>query len=451
MSKGVSGKLSDSKLLSRVFNPVSLYPVVALRLGFGAAMGMWALYMTLSGSAFDLFIAPEFYFSYPGFEWLAPPSDFLIYSAFILIFLCSLLIFAGWYFRIASWIFTLAFAYITLLDKASYLSYYYYVLLLGFMLSISPAHRLFSIDLIRKPAIRVDHVPAWLVLAFKIQVALVFIFAGMAKLNADWLFHGMPVNIWIQELSNAGFSFLQGLEKGITPVLIAWILIMFDFIIPHFLLDQRTSRGAFIIVVLMQLMAIFVFQAGFFPVLTAFSCLIFLPESSIHSFLSRVAYFLYDLFDFKGEVFNPGGSILLQYRKKRLFPMLLAAFFSLQILLPVTLFLNWGSSRWADSAFRFSWDIRVHEKTGNVEFLLQDDASGSSRIIAMKDYLTEHQIRVMAEDPDMIRQFAEHLLASSPENDQIRIQANASVSLNGRPPERILQDSWGTAGNISPK
>ncbi len=444
-TKGVSEATADSRI-TRVFEPVSLYPVVALRLGFGAAMAVWTLYMLFSGAVNDLFISPDFYFSYPGFEWIRPLPDVLVYTAFGVLFITAVMIFAGWHFRWAAFLFTTVFAYITLIDKASYLSYYYYVLLLAFMLSISPANRLFSIDLIRKPSIRADYVPLWLVLAFKIQVALVFIFAGMAKLNADWLFRGMPINIWIAELAKNGFSFLINLSEGSFPIVLAWLLIMFDFIIPHFLLDKRTSKGAFAIVFLMQLLAISIFQAGFFPVLTALSCLIFLPEDLIHKFLSRVAYFLYDVFDFRGDVFNQGGSIMLQFRKKKLFPILLAVFFSLQILIPVTLFLNWGSGRWADSAFRFSWDIRMHEKTGTVEFLLQDDSNGSTVTIPLKDYLTDHQIRIMAEDPDMIRQFADFLLRKNTPNENLKIHANATVSLNGRPPELLVQDSWSGSG-----
>ena len=145
-------------------------------------------------------------------------------------------------------------------------------------------------------------------------------------------------------------------------------------------------------------------------------------------------------------MFNQGGSIMLQFRKKRLFPILLAVFFSLQILIPVTLFLNWGSGRWADSAFRFSWDIRMHEKTGTVEFLLQDDSNGSTVTIPLKDYLTDHQIRIMAEDPDMIRQFADFLLRTNTPNENLKIHANATVSLNGRPPELLVQDSWSGSG-----
>lgn len=436
------GGLRVKTQLASVFEPVSLYPLVAFRLAFGAAMAMWSIYMLISGAVSAFFIEPDFFFSYNSFEWIKPLPAPGMYIAFILIFISSLLIFAGYYFRIASIAFSLIFAYVTLIDKSAYLSYYYYVLLLAFMLSVSPANRLFSIDLLRKPSLRVDYVPRWSILAFKIQVALVFVFAGMAKLNSDWLFEGRPVNIWLNQLSEKGLIPIpEFLTTGFFPILLSWALIMFDFMIPHFLLDRKTAKGAVLAVVIMQIVAIFLFPSGFFPVLTAFSCLIFLPESLVNSFLSRIAYFLYDIFEFRGEVFNHGGAFLLQYRKKRLFPFLLALFFSIQILLPVSLFLNWGSNRWADSAFRFSWDIRLHNKNGQVDFLLTNNDSGQSSKIALENYLTPHQIKIMAEDPSLIKQFADFLISNkriTVSGSNYTMKANAVISLNGGKPQPLL-------------
>lgn len=431
---------------SAVFEPVSLYPIVAFRLAFGAAMAMWSVYMLVSGAVNSFYIEPDFFFTYPGFDWVKPFPGAGMHTVFIALCISALMISTGYYFRIASVSFTLLFAYITLIDRANYLSYYYYVLLIGFMLSISPANRLFSIDLIRKPLLRVDNIPRWSVLAFKIQVALVFIFAGMAKMNSDWLNEGMPVNMWLQRLSDNGIiPFPESLTTGFFPILLSWALIMFDFIIPHFLLDKKTAAGAVLTVVIMQIIAIFLFPAGFFPVLTAFSCLIFLPERIVNKFLSRVAYFLYDVFEFAGDVFNQGGSFMLQYRKKRLFPFLLLLFFSIQILLPVTLFLNWGSDRWADSAFRFSWDIRMHNKTGEAHFYIIDEENGTSKNIFVKQYLTSHQIKMMSEDPALIKQFADYLISEEIENSNrsnYTVRADATVSLNGRTPQPLFKDSW---------
>jgi hypothetical protein len=431
--------------LSGLFKPVSMYQLVAFRFAFGVAMSFWTIFMILSGSVHTLFIEPEFYFSYPGFEWLQPLPPVGMYLCFIALLASSLMIAAGWYYRISSLTFTLLFAYITLIDRANYISYYYFVLLLAFMLSISPANRLFSIDQLRKPTLRVDYVPKWSILAIQIQVALVFVFAGMAKLNFDWLFNGKPVNIWLSELAtNQGLILPGFLLDGAFPIALSWFLILFDFIIPHFLLDKKTSWGAFLFVLVIQIFALLIFPAGFFPLLTVASCIIFIPEERIHSIISRVSYFLYDIFGFHGDVFTPGGAIMLQYRKKRLFPALLMIFFGLQVFLPVTLFLNWGSDRWADSAFRFSWDIRMHEKTGKVAFWLSNPITGEEKKVNLDEYLSKHQQSRMSEDPAMIRQFGNFMMLQYKDssNTSPTLHAEAVISLNGGIPQPLLNDSW---------
>ena len=179
---------------------------------------------------------------------------------------------AGWHFRKSGLVFTLSFAYVSLIDKASYLSYYYYVLIIALMLLVSPAYRLFSIDLIRKPQIRVDFAPVWLLWAFKVQVVMVFFFAGMAKLNSDWLYTGVPVMLWLQDtLQNLGISSSFLAANTWIVLALSWFLVVFDFVIPHFLLDSRTSVQAFILVVIVQLTGVFFLPTGFFPVLVILS------------------------------------------------------------------------------------------------------------------------------------------------------------------------------------
>ena len=441
-----SREVPSSRLSSSVFRPVTLYPLIAFRFTFGLAMAFWCLYMLLSGSVTTYFIEPNFVFSYTGFEWLKPLPDWGIYLSFVLLFFSALMISAGMFFRVSSLIFTLLFAYLVLLDRANYLSYYYFILLLSFMLMISPAHRIFSIDLVRKPELRVDFVPRWIILAIQVQVALVFVFAGMAKLNPDWLFEGRPINIWLTQIDLKYQLGLPGfLKEGALPLVLSWFLILFDFIIPHFLLDKKTGYGAYLMVVCIQLIAFLLFPTGFFPVLISAACIIFIPEERIHRVISGVSYFLYDVFSFKGEVFNPGGSILLQYRKKRLFPFLLLMFFGAQVLLPVGLFLNWGSKRWEDAAFRFSWDIRMQEKTGNIQLWVVDSITQTRRTINLNDYLMDYQQERMAEDPHMIRQFVHHLMLEKQLDSSNRdetIIASSVVSLNGKAPQTVFEESW---------
>ncbi len=434
-----------SRWTSVLFQPVALDPLIAFRVSFGLAMALWSLYMIFSGNVRTFFIEPNYFFTYPGLEWIKPLPALGMYAVFLILFASAIMLGAGFFFRISTLVFTLAFAYISLIDQSNYLSYYYYVLLLSIMLSISPAHRLFSIDLIRKPALRVDFIPRWSILALQIQVALVFIFAGMAKLNADWLFQGRPMNIWLENLSlKSGIAFPDWMLSGTFPVALSWFLILFDFIIPHFLLDKSTSVGAFRMVILIQISALILFPAGFFPILTILSCTVFLPAERIHRLVSGISYLLYDLFHFRGEVFQPGGSYMLQYRKKRLFPAILLCFLSAQILMPVTLFLYWGNGRWTDAAFHFSWDLRLHEKEAKVQIWRTNPNSGQEEEVNINQYLSPHQQRRMAESPDMIRQFIHHLRhdgIDTSARDFEQVRALSTISLNGGAPQPLIDPS----------
>jgi hypothetical protein len=419
-----------------LFKPASIYPLVALRLAFGLAMSLWSIYMIFSGKVAEVYSLQVVHFPYDGLEWIKPMPFGGMLLVFIALALTALCMGAGWHYRRMGLGFTLLFAYISLIDKASYLSYYYYVLIIAVMLLVSPANRLFSIDLIRKPSIRIDFAPVWLLWAFKVQVVMVFFFAGMAKLNSDWLYTGIPVSLWLQDtLQNLGFKTVFISNNAWIGLSISWFLVVFDFVIPHFLLDPKTSTRAFILVVFVQLLGLFFLPAGFFPVLVILSCSVFLPSRLIHRFISRISYFLYDVFQFKGDVFAAGGTFMLQYRMRRAFPLFASFFLAFQFVLPVYFYLSWGSLRWANTAFHFSWDVHINHQKNSVAFFKVDKERGQSEPIDVDHMLSPIQKSSMAGDPSMLRQFIGTLKEASPALSQpdVEIQAQSCVSLNGRP------------------
>ena len=112
---------------SELFRPVPLDSLVAFRVAFGLSMALWAMYMIFGGRVSELYIQPEYYFTYPGLQWIQPLSGFGMYFIFALLFVSALMLAAGLFFRINTLFFTLLFAYISLIDQANYLSYYYFV------------------------------------------------------------------------------------------------------------------------------------------------------------------------------------------------------------------------------------------------------------------------------------------------------------------------------------
>ncbi len=420
--------LTLASLKERLFHPVSIYPLVALRLCFGSAMALWALVMMVSGHVGQLYKDTTIHFPFKGLEWIRPmPYEFmlLVFSALII---AALFMAAGWFFRRATLLFILLFSYIAFCDKAAYLSYYSFVILIAFMLLVSPAHRLFSLDLLRKPQIRVDYAPHWLLLAFKLQVVMLFFFAGMAKLNYDWLFTGLPITLWLQDVFiSFGWSAAVLISNPWIGISLSWALVLFDFILPHFLMDTRTSKKAFWVVVLVQVPGMLIFPTGMFPLLVLLMCTVFFPHQPIHLLVSKISYFLYDFFQFKGEVFNPGGVFVLQYKMERLFPVLAALYFSIQVLLPVYLFLSWGSFQWANKAFHFSWDLQVNQnRNPNIEFIKVNRLQGNIEPIEVDHLINAFQKKRMASDPEMLETFLialEHNAVAPSKGNSFEIQA----------------------------
>jgi hypothetical protein len=414
----------------RLFVPVSINPLILFRVAFGAALFIWALGMLLSGEVYHQYVEPHFFFHYRNFQWINPFPEVIMYLIFVVLSIASVMIALGWHFRLSVLTFVLLLFYVVLIDKAAYLSYYYFMLLLLILLLFSPAHRMFSIDIIRKPNLRADYVPKWCILAFQLQIIAVFYFAGMSKLNSEWLFAGSPVNIWINELLQ-----YWDVEIGVgvfstLSIIISWVLILYDFLMPQFLLDKRTSTKAFGIVVIVQLFGFILFPVGYFPFLIIFSSVIFLNEKRIYLLISRVSYFLYDIFQFKTEIFKARGGIMINYRNKKLFPILISIFFAAQIIFPVALFLKWGSKKWATSAFQFSWQLFINHKEGNLTawYFLNDGKTMQK--IDLNDYLTPQQKQRMLSDPNLIMQFVEFV------NNEYKMQgkqikAFASLSKNG--------------------
>ena len=65
-----------------------------------------------------------------------------------------------------------------------------------------PANRNLSIDAQFHPEIKSGVVQAWHIGIIKFQLGVVYFFAGIAKLNSDWLFHAQPLKIWLQAHHN---------------------------------------------------------------------------------------------------------------------------------------------------------------------------------------------------------------------------------------------------------
>ncbi len=140
--------------------PVSAAPLAVFRIVFGATMLFGIIRFASYGWIHELYIAPEFYFPYYGFEWVRPLGSWT-YALFAIMGVAALGILLGWHYRLASILFFLSFTYVELIDKTNYLNHYYFVSLVAFLLMFLPANRYFSMDAFQKRRAPAKEVPRW--------------------------------------------------------------------------------------------------------------------------------------------------------------------------------------------------------------------------------------------------------------------------------------------------
>ncbi|MCB0164626.1 MAG: HTTM domain-containing protein [Anaerolineae bacterium] len=240
-----------TKLIDRLLDlrqPVSILPLVVFRVLFGLLMLAGTIRFVANGWIEAFYLKPEFHFTYYGFAWVKPLPGVGLYLVFGLVAVAALFIALGFMYRAAIIVFFLLFTYTELLDKTYYLNHYYFISLLTFLLIFLPLHRSGSLDSWLWPALKTGVVPRWTLFAIRLQLALVYVFAGIAKLNGDWLFQAMPLKLWLAAQTDfpiIGFLF----DHAWFAYLMSWSGAIYDLTIPFFLLWRKTRPTAYLAVI----------------------------------------------------------------------------------------------------------------------------------------------------------------------------------------------------------
>ncbi len=128
-------------------------------------------------------------------------------------------------------------------------------------------------------------------------------------------------------------------------------------------------------------------------------------------------------------------------RSRTLVLVLLAAWFSFQVLVPLRHLIYPGSPHWTEEGHRFAWQMKLRDKRGTAAFEVRDPATGQVWQVRNRDFLTPRQERKMATRPDMILQFAHYLAATWRDGrgiEDAEVRTTVWVSLNGREPALLV-------------
>ena len=429
-------------LCDRLFTPVDAASLAVFRIGFGIIMllEMWR-YFSMDWIR-RYYITPEIHFSYYGFGWVQPWSETGMYLHFAGLALLAFFIAIGFLYRFSSIVFTLGFTWIFLLDQTQYLNHFYLVILLGMLLSVLPAQRVFSVDawLQQRPA--AAQVPAWSVWVLRVQFEVLFLYAGIVKLNSDWL-HLEPMAIWMER--GAGLPLIGPLMiEPLVVAVAAYGVIILHLVGAPLLLWRRTRLVVFLLYAAFHTINHFSFNIGIFPWLTLFGTLIFFEPDwprRVWRVLSRRAAGVQENSGSAGAAATTAAPAGEAVPARRLVIGMLAAWLAFQVLVPLRHLLYPGNVSWTEEGHRFAWQMMLREKSGAAVFTITDPASGQVWHPNLLGYLTSRQIRKMATRPDMLLQFA-HYLAGTWERENnlpgVEVRVLSAVSLNGRPPAPLV-------------
>lgn len=429
---------STKSIISRaLFKRVSIAPLIIFRIIFGALLLYGSVRFLSKGWVKSLYIDPEFYFGYLGFEWVQTLPGNWMYLPFILMIVSAFLIILGLGYRVAAFTFFVSFTYVELLDKSNYLNHYYFVSLMSFLLMFVPANKDFSLDVLIKPNSRQKTTAAWAIGILKFQLAVVYIFAGLAKINYDWLIRAEPLKTWLH--AHHARPFVGDiLRNEITAYVFSWFGCVYDLFIVFFLMIRKTRVLAYLAVVVFHITTWLLFPIGVFPWVMIFSTLIFFSEG----FHQKVLFRLKKWFGVKEQTKK------IQSKKQtnphRFKIALITFYIVVQILIPLRYLFYPGNLYWNEEGFRFSWRVMLMHKEGHAVFYMKDRKTGRTSEINNANYLTRTQEDQMATQPDMILQYARFLanefdgktLHYGDQKFKIEnpaIHAEIYVSLNGRP------------------
>lgn len=405
--------------LEGLLRPVDGAWLAAFRIGYGLALAFSMWRFIAYGWVTDFFVRPTFFFKYWGFEWVQPLPEPWLHALFWGLLGAALCIAAGFLFRALSVLFALGLIYVQLIDVSTYLNHYYLAALLAILLAVSPANRCWSVDawLMKRREPQVS--AAWLYL-FRVQVGVVYVFAGLAKLQPDWLLHAQPLRIWLGASTSLPVIGPLFTIPGV-PLVFSWCGFLFDTTVVGFLLWPRARPYAYAVLLAFHALTRVLFPIGMFPVIMSLAALVFFSPSWPRRLWRGL-----------GPV--PSSVALKKPALQRAFVGLGAVYVAVQVLLPLRYLAYGGNVLWHEQGMRFSWRVMVRAKGGGTTFAVYSPVARHTYDVNPREYLTRLQEGEMSSQPDLILQLAHHIHDDFQRRGygDVEVRAQSRVGLNGR-------------------
>jgi len=414
----------------KLFQQTDNSPLIIFRIAFGFLLAYQFLYALITGNVYRDFIQPPFTFNYIGFDFLQPlPGNGMYYYVALMALFAIMVIFGAWY-RISMFAFSLLWTALYLMQKSNYNNHYYLEILLCWIMVFMPADRYCSLDVKRKAVIETSTCSKYWIYIFIAQIAIVYFYAALSKLNADW-FSGKYIAIQFSELSRRPkLGIIYG--RHWFQLFICYAGFLFDLLIVPLLLLKKTRNYAFIASCLFHLFNSFSFNIGTFPYLSIALNVFFFEGKKLRNLF------------FKKHINNSASpQQIISSFKQKIIVYSICVYFLFQTIIPMRPWFYTGNVLWTEEGYRMSWKMMLRSKNGTIHFKVIDPATHKLWIIDPAKIFSNEQVNWLAISPDIIWQYSQRIKNDFAKKSfaNVQVYAISEVSLNRSNPMPLIDST----------
>lgn len=399
-------------MLKVLEKPIDIAILVYFRF-FAGLLFAQELVNSVAIGKFNEYVAPKVHFSYQFFSWLTPWPYWGMILHYSITIGAALMVAFGLCYRLSAVVLFLGYTSLFLMEMTQYINHIYLYCLISFWLIFLPLGK----DELRARA------PAWMLYLILFHMGLAYFFAGVAKLNSDWL-SGSPMDLYLEARSSHPLAAFY--RTKFAPLIFSWGGLLFDLLIVPALMWRRTRWGALGLAVVFHLSNVLMFGLATFPWFSLLvTSMFFKPR-----WPRLIPYFSLLLPQDKS----------MSVREPRFVKAVIPVYILVHLLLPIRHWIYPGNPSWTEEGHLFAWRMMLREKSGTVSLWIKDKASGQLKYVKLTEYLTNRQINTIVGKPEMILQMAHFLREEERKKGRdVAILASSRVSINGRPHQEMIK------------
>jgi len=306
---------------------------------------------------------PSFMFKYWGMEWSEPLEFTQMKVLLIVMLVLALFVTVGFFYRTSCVLYAVGFVYLYSLEAGLYLNHFYLVIVMAFMLAFLPCNVYFSVDAYLWPSIYRSTVPRWVLWTIRAELWIVYTYAGVAKLNLDWL-RAEPLRHWLPKRFHYPFIgwFLQYEPAA---YFFSYGGLIYDLFVGTWLLVPQTFYLGLASTLFFHLTNKYIFNIGIFPWLMIATTTLFFRSS-------WPRYFLYLIKNankrrpppFEEVESRPFDCVPVRKltAKEWLTIILALAFLGQQLVFPLRHYTYPDDPFWNEHGHRYSWRMKLRDK-----------------------------------------------------------------------------------------